>query len=99
MTTEKRTVTIDLGGVSKEIEIRRITGEGGTHGCWYTDTPVLVRFPSGTKTHTARRPLVRETPHQDFRIDRVVVANRSGRAIAWADGSCKATSQWKRERR
>lgn len=69
MNNETKQVQIQLGRETRTVSIERLS-EGH---CWFAQTSVICKFPSGSKLHTIHRPQVVERagrwvcPVQSFR--------------------------------
>jgi len=88
-TMTKQIVPITIAGVEKLVEISRLTE---SHS-WVCRTPVILRFPTGGKTHEATITVAsNKTGQWTLQAQGFRNANRAF-MVAWGD-QMAATSKW-----
>lgn len=81
-----------IGNVSRKITLTRREGQS----CYWAETPVICRFPTGTKLHTKNYAMVVERSGRFEVARRQVVANKTATPVGWS-GDIAVTSKWRRE--
>ena len=89
---ESRTVEVTVNGKTRTVEIRRHSPDGKTWGLWWGEIPVVCRFSTGKKLHTAARYIVDEKGGK-FIVRAPVIRNRRAIPCAWADET-RGNSLW-----
>jgi hypothetical protein len=85
----RQTVNVTIGGVEKTVELSRLDDSRP----WLCKEPVIVRFPTGTKTHKADVSIARERDGQwSLQVQGFRNAN-SATIWHWAD-QAEVTSKW-----